>query len=261
MTPEEVDEIASRVRREKRHLFGYAFRLDPTDEQIALAEVRRRRVLEGLEIWGRRRRLRPGENPLLEAIDALSGGNANGALMDGWGAFPGAEDLTDARTIRHKLARTFAWAVPSDEALAGVVARSPIVEVCAGTGYWAALLRNLGADVVATDVKPGQNDWTGRRWTRVEKMSATLAAEAHSDRTLLIVWPPYERDDASLDALLAYRGDRVIYVGEGGGGCTGSKGFHEELDERWRIDDEVQLPRWPGIRDSLVEYVRRGART
>jgi len=43
---------------------------------------------------------------------------------------------------------------PNSGALALLAARAPLVEVGAGTGYWAATLRRRGVDVLAYDLNP-----------------------------------------------------------------------------------------------------------
>jgi hypothetical protein len=61
-------------------------------------------------------------------------------------------------TWRHNcrdwLARLYAFAVPNKEVLREISKHAPIVEMGAGTGYWASQIKNLGVDIVAYDVKP-----------------------------------------------------------------------------------------------------------
>jgi hypothetical protein len=52
------------------------------------------------------------------------------------------------------ITRGFSLSVPSEEALAALKHCGPLCELGAGTGYWAALLRSRGADVVAYDLMP-----------------------------------------------------------------------------------------------------------
>jgi hypothetical protein len=62
------------------------------------------------------------------------------------------------------LRRMYSWAVPTDEAIAAIANASPfgVVEVGAGTGYWAMLLRHRGVDVLAYDRTPV----AGQLWDR-----------------------------------------------------------------------------------------------
>lgn len=160
---------------------------------------------------------------------------------------------------RRRLAPLYAWAVPDQEAVDTLVALGPLVELGAGTGYWAALVSLAGGDVVAYDAAPpGEADNVyGHRhqWHPVHLGGPEKAAE-HGDRALFLCWPPYDSPFA-LDSLLAYQGDTVAYVGEGRGGCTGDDLFHEELDAHWECTTTVQIPTWQGVYDRLEVYRRR----
>lgn len=63
------------------------------------------------------------------------------ALDDRWGVYevPGF-GFTESKA-RASMAREYAWAIPSPEALLAIKAASPkgVVEIGAGTGYWAML--------------------------------------------------------------------------------------------------------------------------
>jgi len=167
---------------------------------------------------------------------------------------------------RQDYVRQFAWAIPSRGVLTTIAQYSPIVEVGCGTGYWAHELRQLGADVVATDVhRPGSLHYGAgygfrRAWLDdIERMSATRAARRYRDRALMFVWPTYD-DTWPSRALAHYHGETVIYVGEGDGGCTGDDAFHSALDRDWDLTVEIRVPQWSGLHDRMHVYRRRGAR-
>eukprot|EP00271_Cylindrocystis_brebissonii_P019739 TRINITY_DN6186_c0_g1_i1.p1 TRINITY_DN6186_c0_g1~~TRINITY_DN6186_c0_g1_i1.p1 ORF type:complete len:542 (-),score=66.17 TRINITY_DN6186_c0_g1_i1:227-1852(-) len=60
------------------------------------------------------------------------------------------------------LRRLYSWAVPTEEALAAIAAAAPngLVEMGAGTGYWAMLLRQRGVAVAAYDRRPMDDNRT-----------------------------------------------------------------------------------------------------
>lgn len=147
---------------------------------------------------------------------------------------------------RRRLAHKYAWAVPNDAALDAIVARSPIVELGAGTGYWAALLQERGCDVLAFDPIPDST------YTTVHTGNHLLAA-AHPDRTLFLCWPTFGESWSS-DALRLYDGHCVIYVGEWRG-CTGDALLHDML-ETWELVQCIELPCWPGVSDALMVFER-----
>ena len=181
----------------------------------------------------------------------------------------------------------YAFAIPTDRALAAIVQHSPhgVVEIGAGTGYWASLVHDLGVPTVAYDPAPPMspdNKWfhSSSAWFDVQQGDETVVA-LHSDRTLLIVWPTRDQTWAG-DALHHFHtagGRTVIYVGEGPGGRTGDARFHALLGASdhcvactygahdlacvcgtqalWRQVQHIALPHWPGHHDDLLVYSRR----
>jgi hypothetical protein len=68
------------------------------------------------------------------------------------------------------------------------------------------------------------------------------------------------------DALRAFRGHRIVYVGEDSGGCTGDQDFHELLNSEWQDaadveedinEDALMIDQWPGLHDYVHLLVRR----
>ena len=57
-------------------------------------------------------------------------------------------------SVRTFACRMYAFAVPTAEAIAVLKRHCPLVEVGAGTGYWASLVRQAGGDVTALDSQP-----------------------------------------------------------------------------------------------------------
>jgi hypothetical protein len=158
-----------------------------------------------------------------------------------------------AMRARQHLVEWYAWAIPDERALELVGATGEVVEVGAGGGYWAAMLRGRGVRVHAYDRAPGRNYQVKRLWSAVERGGAS-AAGRHPEATLLLCWPPYDRPFASL-ALERYRragGGRLVYIGEHGG-CTADETFQATIDELTPVA-EHSIPQWPGIHDYLSVY-------
>jgi hypothetical protein len=215
----------------------------------------------GLAAAARRRALRTGENPYLDLVALLGGCGAE------WRLAPGLAQLLDLSERRRQLASLFSWAIPTDEAIDVLARYAPLIECGAGMGYWTALLRARGADVVAYDLAPpgskARNEYhkRGRRpWTDIQRGSSAEAARRHADRSLVLCWPPYEDDAASYAVLRAYRGEVVIYIGEPEEGATGSVRLHRELRLNWTPVEELDLPHWPRLRDRVMVYRRNPQR-
>jgi tetratricopeptide (TPR) repeat protein len=183
-------------------------------------------------------------NPLLEIFKSME-------------EFYSASDMR--RFCRNLMVRKYSWAIPTEEALEAIKQVGSIVEVGAGTGYWAALLRERGANVIAYDSLPsetGRNGYTLKRNSWTEVLPGTESAVAyHPDRALMLCWPP-NKEDMAYRALKTYGGRKLIYIGEEFPGCTADENFHELLKKQWNLVEQIDLPRWHLIRDSVFIYSR-----
>jgi hypothetical protein len=156
--------------------------------------------------------------------------------------------------------RRYAFAIPTDAALSVLARFAPIVELGAGTGYWAYLLRRRGVDCLAFDAAPPDRSPNPHRfisftWTEVQRGGIEVLRD-YSYRALLLCWPAY-RDPFASHALAAYAGTTLLYIGESVGGHTADDAFFAQLERDWLPVLEVQLPNWPGTTDRLVVYQRR----
>ena len=171
-------------------------------------------------------------------------------------------------------------------ALDAIATHAPrgVVEVGAGTGYWARQLADRGVAVVAFDVAPppdpSNHFFAGAEpWHPVVEGDQNVGA-AHADRTLLLVWPTRESwPTQALRVYAAAGGSRVVYVGEGPGGRMGDDQLHASLGlvegclacayripdvscvcdvaREWRLRRAVALPQWGGYHDDLYLFERR----
>jgi hypothetical protein len=203
-----------------------------------------------------------GDNEYLrEFLTQVDRGHREGAGdVEGWVRRTTGTGAAAAHARRVAAVRRYAFAVPTSAALEAIARYSPIVELGAGTGYWAYLLLARGVDIVAYDLAPpdrGPNAYKldPRTWTNVQPGGIEVL-DRHRDRALFLCWPGY-RDSFAHDALAAYAGSRLIYIGEDRGGNTASASFFDQLDVKWTLVERQSLPRWPGANDSLQIYYRR----
>lgn len=158
------------------------------------------------------------------------------------------------------LPRKYSWAVPTEEALATIAGHSPrgVVEIGAGGGYWAMLLRERGVDVVAYDPDPSGSGRASRFyrdgtvWSSVNVGDHT-AAVYHSERTLMLCWPE-SGEDWPAAAVRAHGGSTVVYIGQPG--VTGNDDLHTLLNKSFVEVGRVGLPQWMGLEDDLSVYTR-----
>ena len=156
---------------------------------------------------------------------------------------------TDLRlAARKKLIWAYSWAVPNEEAIEVLRELSPLIEIGAGTGYWAWLARQAGVKIEAFDRSaPG----AAPLWGEV-KEGGTERLNASEGHNLFLCWPPLDEPLAE-KALSEFKGRFLIYVGEHRG-RTGSPVFHDGLGKNFHNIRVIALPRWPGFVDSLFVY-------
>jgi len=159
--------------------------------------------------------------------------------------------------VREFLVHRYAWGTPTEEILRKVQASGPIVEMGAGSGYWAWLLRTLSADIVAYDAFAGPrrnmnvSSLSGISWTEVGFGGPEVLTD-HSDRTLLLCWPP--AGDMAFRCLDYWKGDVLAYVGDPS--VTADEAFHARLRQEFREISRIRAPSWPGISDYLTVWRR-----
>jgi hypothetical protein len=129
------------------------------------------------------------------------------------------DSAVDAEDALLMLAQRYAYVFPDEATLQMLAGLGPLVEVGAGTGYWAHRLRSIGVDIVAFDQAPVDGERPNRYhsptqpWTRVEQGDQAVLS-GYADRGLFLCWPPVF---SSLgDCLTYYGGDTVAYIGDGG---------------------------------------------
>ncbi len=164
--------------------------------------------------------------------------------------------------------RRFAYAIPNKAAISTITRYGKrIIEIGAGSGYWAWLLDQAGIDVVAydndewgTDEQISDSSFWRERWFDV-KSGDHKKVSRHSDRDCLFLCWPIENVDADCEApdigsLLRFKGRYVAYVGEWKYGCTGTNEFRRAIDHDWTKVERCPIPRWPGMNDRLTIYER-----
>lgn len=153
-----------------------------------------------------------------------------------------------------ELRHNYSFGCPTPAALDLLQEAAPIVEIGAGGGYWAYLLRERGVDIVAYDLHPPpcEENWYAKKlWTEVLTGGHVRAAD-HPDHTLFLCWPAYGERWAE-EALVLFQGSRVAYAGEYAGGCCATDEFFSTFEQRFPVlEADFALPSEWGIHDSFV---------
>lgn len=203
------------------------------------------RVVVGASLWG------------TPSVDGLRRDGSRGRIED-W--IEASNRHYREGTDRHSLTKRYSWTIPDPETLAFVVehSRGRIVDPMAGTGYWGWLFAQSGVDAACSDLEPGTNTYHDGQplHCTVTALDGVDAVRLHGDRTLFLSWPPM--DSCGADILRAYPGDRVIYIGEPEGGCTGDDDLYELLNKEWTEVAERVPVQWDGLHDVVWVYDRAG---
>jgi len=151
------------------------------------------------------------------------------------------------------VARHFSWAIPTARSMELIATFTDrVVEIGAGSGYWAWMMSQAGISVRAFDACPPEALWHPVR------VGDERSIEKHRSRTLFLCWPPSGMPMAS-NALDLYRGRHLIFVGEWGHGCADSKYFAAVRRELAAGADLV-LAVTPYVADERPVYVVRDER-
>ncbi|MDC0744665.1 hypothetical protein [Polyangium mundeleinium] len=179
-----------------------------------------------------------------------------------WEDRPGIDDddrFWELRDEMFDLKAAYAYAIPTRAALELLAAHAPIVEIGAGAGYWAYLLRQMGVDVVAYDHEPPDGTYRnmyfegGRAWTDVLEGGPEMV-QKHGDRALFLCWPPFG-DPMAEACLEAFVGDVVVWAGEWRRACA-TQAFFDALDQSFEEIAAEPLPAWL-TEDALRVFRRR----
>ena len=163
------------------------------------------------------------------------------------------------------LVEKYAWAVPDNKALEIIKHFAPIIELGAGGGYWAYLLREMGVDIVAVDK---YNAKGAKTYTEVIKGEPKiLKKKEHEERVRFLSYPD-DRESMSMECLEYFQGDTIIHVGElaitgtkAGGvqrpwGKTSCSEFQVALMADFHCVVRHRLPSFPTSCDYLTVWKR-----
>lgn len=187
--------------------------------------------------------------------------------MKEFGGMPRLAIHTALFQARDILIPQMGFAIPDRKALELVKDHSPngVLEIGAGTGYWASLLSKLGVNVLAYDTYTGQYRDGLRHGSHFPIVKAShrkaLSIDVNHHRTLLLSWPDYSR------LASAKTGRNMKRVQElKADGMELMEAFskaHEEEAEREKSKQTTPPMEWPAqtlslYRGNVVAYVGEG---
>ena len=173
--------------------------------------------------------------------------------------------------------KIFGYSIPSWGSLRKIkrfVGDDKVLSIMDGLGLWSALMKKVGLDVTSTDIKKTGRHYTveqfTRTWIEIQAMDCLTAVDSFADCNVLFMsWAPL--NDTAANAVRRFRGNKIIYIGEGMNGCTGNDELHQMLEAQWEnvkwsyrgkcqfIDEisYIDIPNWYGIHDVIFCYTRK----
>lgn len=249
------------------------------DHRVAIAELDEAWKANSFRTWNDKPMIRlagsihdqqpVGDNPLWEIVRHLpldphvrALGDSNHAVeVDGFPTIREGAGRNRYPVGRLQLCKTYAWSIPSPGDIAWIKDKldgRAVVEIGAGTGYWAWQLSQAEVDVRAYDREPGVNHFCGGVAYHPVLQGGPEAAASYPTRALLLCWPPYGSSMAT-ESLKAYAGDLVISIGEPEGGCTGDDEYFALLGKEFEeIGNSPSHVTYSGIHCWVTAYRRIG---
>lgn len=173
-------------------------------------------------------------------------------------------EIFGAQSFRFRInyIEIFGYSIPNMKALniiKKIAGTSPILETCAGVGFWSALLRLIGVNIISTDDNIDNNSFVeilkSDSVDAVEKVN--LIMEDTKLKILFTSWPPYNNEQ---DFWVYSTGnfDILLLINEGAGGCTGSNKGYNYLRDNYDELHDIEIPNWYSYHDSLHIYTKKG---
>ena len=154
--------------------------------------------------------------------------------------------------------------------LSSIIGNDRVLEVGAGTGFLAKNLQDKGINLIPVDnsindMEINENSYGFRKtFTNIVETDAKnyLKENLIKFDTILMVWPPLGESLSSDIFKEMNPGQKLIYIGEGSGGCTGNDEFFQIL--KYSATQEIDLSKkanknfvsFPLIKDKVYIYTK-----
>jgi hypothetical protein len=165
--------------------------------------------------------------------------------------------------LRRNFIKEFSRVTPTPDVIMkihDVTEDKKIIEIGAGTGLWAYLLKKSGSEIVATDSFETDKSSEIKNYFPVEKLEAVTAIQQNQDCDVLMLICPEYNSDIAENAIKAFNGSTVIYIGEGIHGVNANDAFFSELYKNWKefiFKPDIDVLAWPGFSTTLEIWRRK----
>lgn len=147
----------------------------------------------------------------------------------------------------------FAHAIPTEEAINEMIKYSPIVEIFAGSGYWAWILKTRGCEIEPYDNHSFTKEINNYSlcpypyyWLKPKTGTPDILKDnKFINYTLFLCWPPDENQgEEAANCLEYFRGSKLLYIGQNENGKTAGKKYFDILKKDWSQTKKIELPSW-----------------
>lgn len=164
----------------------------------------------------------------------------------------------DNLLVRNKYTKRISWCLVNKlwtKDLATYIGTGKVVELYAGKGLIAKQLKEFGVDITSYD----DFSWnmTNETFTKVLMKDSRDALKGYLNNTIdyvLMSWIPYE-DETCIEVLKILKETqpkcKIIYIGEGYGGCNACDKFFDMLDLIYSSELNNNFQHFSGIYDEI----------
>lgn len=142
---------------------------------------------------------------------------------------------------RKKLVEEYSWAIPNKKSINYLSNYNNLVEVGAGSGYWAYLINKNEGDCSPYD-KTNINGYC-----EVKNYNGDIEIN-----NLLLCWPP-SKNKLAYNITKNKKPKNIVFIGLKTD-VTGSKEFHKYIKNNYREINVIDIPSWPRVDDKLYSY-------
>lgn len=167
--------------------------------------------------------------------------------------------------LRYSFVEQFGFVLLSEQLLNQVsefLENKTVCEIGAGTGWLSYNLQKKGIDITPVDYKPIQDsDFAFKKLhTDILVANGIDYLENTLSDVVILSWPDYDTSFASQVLKSLKKGQTLIYIGEGDGGCTGDDEFFSLIETKTKLNKNVteSLQKsslsWTGIHDTWYVF-------
>ena len=93
------------------------------------------------------------------------------------------------------------------------------------------------------------------KYLPIERLDSVSSIIKYDPEVLMMVWAP-PASPMAYNSLKAFKGNLLVWIGQGYQGANGNDAFFIELDENWKEVANIDMPRWDDGNDGCTVFQR-----